>query len=159
MLKTFNVVEKYESILPFLESKKNQSSYICELILREMNEERISLNMEALNQQVMTSMTEALVTIQEKIQKEIRDGIRNEIREEVRSEIRTELRSELRDFKRQFFEDLKIEASENMRSDAHSIVHVATGRGYSGRNIGGRLVKEPIEPDPTPRLGDLNISV
>lgn len=40
MLKTFNINEHYESkVIPFLQSKGNQSKYICDLILADMNQE------------------------------------------------------------------------------------------------------------------------
>ena len=40
MLKTFNINEHYEEkVIPFLQSKGNQSKYICDLILADMNRE------------------------------------------------------------------------------------------------------------------------
>ncbi len=89
MLKTFNVVEKYEDILPYLDSKKNQSSFICELILKEMKGEQVT----DLNEQLLSSSASL-------IQKEIRKNFREVLQEEIRLEIR----SEFRDFKREFFE-------------------------------------------------------
>ena len=100
MLKTFNVVEKYERILSFLETKKNQSSYICELILKDMQGEQLEANMEELKQSVSTEITEGIVKLKDAIQTEIKRGFREEIREEIRSEIRSEVRGEMRDLRR-----------------------------------------------------------
>lgn len=137
MLKTFNVVEKYEEILPFLETKKNQSSFICELILKEMRDERIALNMQELNQQILES---AMTLIQE----EIRKGIQKGIREEIREEIRVEIRSEFRDLKRDMDELMKILEKES--TTGTTPVSSATGRGISFRLEEGQPVKEEIHP-------------
>ena len=40
MLKTFNINEHYEpTVIPYLQSKKNQSNYICNLIIADMERE------------------------------------------------------------------------------------------------------------------------
>lgn len=135
MLKTFNVVEKYEEILPFLETKKNQSSFICELILKEMREEQIEVSMEDLNQKILDASTSV-------IQEEIRKGIRNEIREEIRLEIR----SEFRDLKRGLFEDLKAALNEVTVGAATPSTGISTGKGMSIRVEEGRTIKQVVKP-------------
>ena len=105
-LKTFNVTEKYDEILPFLESKKNQSGFICELILNEMRGERVQQSMSELNEELLKSSASL-------IKEEIRKGIREEIREEIRIEIR----SEFKDFKREFFENFTIQTEDTCNND------------------------------------------
>ena len=99
MLKTFNITDKYKDIIIFLETKKNQSSYICELILKDMQ-----------NETLYETLDTHLGQLEEKLllnhQKESKNGMR-EIREEVKLEIRSEVRNEFKDMKASFFEDVE----------------------------------------------------
>lgn len=93
-LKTFNVTEKYDEILPFLDSKKNQSGFICELILNEMRGERIQQSMSELNEELLKSSASL-----------------------IKEEIRIEIRSEFKDFKREFFENFTIQTEDTCNND------------------------------------------
>ena len=126
MLKTFNVVEKYEEILPFLETKKNPSSFICELILEKMREEQL----EDLHEKILKSSANV-------IQEELRRGIREEVREEIRIEIRSE------------FRDLKRELSENIKDlipEIPSRYEGMTGNGIFFSIKDGQQIKQVVKP-------------
>lgn len=84
MLKTFNVVDKYSEILGYLDSKKNQSSFICEIILKEMQGEQLEQDMDKIKNQLI-----------EEVRAEVREVIRSELRTEHRTEHRID-RSELK---------------------------------------------------------------
>ena len=76
-LKGFNVSEKYNDILPYLETKKNQSSFICELILKEMYNENTDLNIKELQNNMVESITK-------ETKKVIDENLRNVIIFEIR---------------------------------------------------------------------------
>lgn len=76
-LKTYNVCEKYNDILPYLETKKNQSSFICELILKEMYNENTALNIKELQDNIVKSVTEATTKV-------IDENLRNVVIFEIR---------------------------------------------------------------------------
>lgn len=147
MLKTFNVVEKYEPILSFLDSKKNQSSYICELILKDMKGEQLEANMEELKQGVSTEITEGIVKLKDAIQTEIKRGIREEIREEIRSEIRSEVRGEMRDLRRflteQFAEVTLMHSPLRTEESIQSFVH-SEGRGGAVTGVKAKPAPEAV---------------
>lgn len=113
MLKTFNITDKYKDIIIFLETKKNQSSYICELILKDMQ-----------NETLYETLDTHLGQLEEKLlvnhQKESKNGMR-EIREEVKLEIRSEVRSEFKDMKESFLEDVK-KMIKTALSDENAVV-------------------------------------
>lgn len=66
MLKTFSVSEDYEPIiLPFLQSKKNQSSYICKLILNDMKHSSLDEQSQAMADAILTALQPQLAQIQQ----------------------------------------------------------------------------------------------
>ncbi len=87
MLKTFNINEHYEDkIIPFLQSKGNQSKYICDLILADMNHE---------NRQ--EEETDILALIKSIVQEEIRSlklellNIDRDV-DQIKGDLKTEFR-------------------------------------------------------------------
>lgn len=142
MLKTFNVVEKYEVLLPFLESKKNQSSFICETLLREMNNEQVKLDIKDLKDSLI-----------EDLRDEIRAEIRNEFRNELRQEIRSELRSERVELK-ELFKEMMNQVMEQVKEMSGAGLKVGKGISMHNPNL---VVKHEVKPK-SPDLKDIDVS-
>lgn len=91
MLKTFNVTETYEEIIPFLDRKKNQSRYLCDLISREMKKEEFLAEQTERDKEIFKKIECLIKNSEERIIGHLYRVICVELRELIKTTIADEL--------------------------------------------------------------------